>query len=1680
MERKRPQIDQQKWESLRKHADNGTGLLRALAGSTYYYYSDANWRTELWSELNKLYTKPIAQLSAKEFLCRDLEDAFTALAGREMAEKVPQIIAIRLEGQYSGSAWRRSYRSKYFAFYASSVLDLLCQLIRQSCYTETVMERLYCAEALHGGFEYLLALEIRRGNEDVIAALHEAIMGDNTQIVLTREIIDAIVISGHDGLLDDLMKLLLAAKLQEGLRQQILEAADKGTNQVLCRILKVCIDNNLLRFSGAIRAFDMWTGMGYGDNKPNHVQEYARIAYDCLTDEAKREEYFKSRNTAEAYFAMWALGCQDFSSTYDKIAELLDDPKHYRKILGWMFVSRSDNGHYQMALASRYLDERDEELLAWITRNLPLTWQLHRTNWKIARSIPVQAVPNPDLPEDKEERKHLFCQLKELGAFIGNQKRTFSGNPFDFVSVELESERVYGCMIDLAGYDMDEAMTDELLELSPKMSVDQRLSIICAFLQPDTNAKHRAYLQNCLNDRSIIVKELAVERLADCKLTQSDLNALAKTLRSKSSGLRAGILSLFKKQSIDLLRPLIARMLASAEENQNQAAIELLTELKDKNADLLSANRAALDALRIRKLSTQTQILLEQLPGDEKEEIVFSAENGYGIYDPKVIECWMAGIGANAQKSGPSSSISESRGGLLSAEQIKEFIPTWEELDKLMFRLNQVFERHADEEIEIEYAWGTRTKALFGNPRNSMPLPADCGCMSLKDANARLDMIPFWDEFREALGEYGTDVKKMLGLYALSATANTIIPEAYALGASHSPWYQPIADLDLSLRLHGKCRVKYIRTWQMLDLFSCLHQLFDAHEVFVEAIRFYRSVIALMGEENLSELFMETNENFQFYAYGRPLQAFGINCKMLAVWRRAIHQLKLDLNDFTEWFALQYRLEQQTDASVIECLKTEEYFRACSENIIPRDILAAFLLNTKSRLPDKIMDLTNPNRWAAGQHIYETYAFAKELVPQILDRIVTVEEKRGELRTPLTEHCLAIHRFEGAEHFCNLLAALGKENFFRGYEYSWIDTKQAVLSCLLKRCYPAKEDTPEQLAALLKATDISEKRLVEAVMYAPQWAGFAEAILGWKGLKCGVWFFHAHINETFSAEKETEAAVYSPIPPRQFVDGAFDRHWFFEAYEQLGEKRFQLLYKSAKYITSGSNQHRRSQLYTDAVLGRLNPQELEQEIIEKRNQEKLRCYPLIPIADGDREEALRRYEFIQRFLKESKQFGAQRRDSEKKACAIAMENLAITTGLMDVNRLMWQMESQKIEQIKPLMEPAVLDGVSVRLTIDENGDAEIAMEKAGKAIKTAPKSIVKTDVFLELKATISELKELKRRSRESMERSMMECTAFGSEELRNICMNPVLAPMVLRLVWTDGMHNGFLQESAEGIMLVNLNGESLKPSTLRIAHPHDLKTAGDWAGFMQLLYQKKIVQPFKQVFREYYPITDDELQERTISRRYAGHQVQPQRTAALLKGRGWTVDYEEGLQKVFYKENLIVKLYAMADWFSPADIEPPTLETVEFLDRTTKITVPLESVPPILFSETMRDLDLAVSVAHVGGVDPEASHSTVEMRVAIAAELARLFKLSNVAWIGSHAKIKGKLTNYSVHMGSGVVNAEGVGMVSILPVHSQSRGRIFLPFADDDPKTAEIMSKILLLAEDGKIKDPAILSQIAR
>lgn len=51
--------------------------------------------------------------------------------------------------------------------------------------------------------------------------------------------------------------------------------------------------------------------------------------------------------------------------------------------------------------------------------------------------------------------------------------------------------------------------------------------------------------------------------------------------------------------------------------------------------------------------------------------------------------------------------------------------------------------------------------------------------------------------------------------------------------------------------------------------------------------------------------------------------------------------------------------------------------------------------------------------------------------------------------------------------------------------------------------------------------------------------------------------------------------------------------------------------------------------------------------------------------------------------------------------------------------------------------------------------------------------------------------------------------------------------------------------------------------------------------------------------------------------------------------------------------------------------------------------------------------------------------------------------------------------------------------IYMVPVYSGKRGKVYLPFLDEDTMTAQILTKVIMLAEDHLIKDSSILEQIA-
>jgi len=765
------------------------------------------------------------------------------------------------------------------------------------------------------------------------------------------------------------------------------------------------------------------------------------------------------------------------------------------------------------------------------------------------------------------------------------------------------------------------------------------------------------------------------------------------------------------------------------------------------------------------------------------------------------------------------------------------------------------------------------------------------------------------------------------------------------------------------------------------------------------------------------------------------------------------------------WYRLMLGVEQPVD---------ERLLIAAFDAGVARepDAIAAFL-SPRSRL---FHDLTR--HWRGQLEI--RHAVLIPIADRVRDSLVDVELRRGDMPTPTSDAVGNIATVHGADLLVRLLGGLGGTPLSRGHTRG-STARDDVFSHLIRVSFPAPDDTGPALAAMRQA-GLPDSRLVDLAIYAPQWAKRVEEALGWPGLTDGVFWLHAHTKDTqwhVEAElRDAWAAMMTertPLGAHDLLAGAVDVDWFLRTHEALGTERWTVLHKAARHA-SGGNGHRRAQVFAEAMLGLVDEATLTERVTGRRNQDAVRALGLLPLpgrpqsgAEPERQEAVRRrYAALREFERTSRQFGSQRRTSESLAVRIGIENLARTAGYADPQQFIWVTEAREAADLAD--GPAVITrgDVTVTLSVTADGIPDLTVRRADKVLHSVPAAIRKDPDIAALAGRKTALTRQASRVRRDLESAMVARRAFTTADLARLRSHPVLAPMLAALAWVgeDG-----------GIRCLPAGDEE---GLLRIAHPVDLLGAGTWVQWQQRLFAEQIRQPFKQVFRELYVLTDTERASGSVSRRYEGHQVQPRQAFALFTGRGWNLSRESGdVSRVFHEYDLAARVEVSAGWFTPQEADLPTIAGIRFTRRGEYGPEPLESVPPVVFAEAMRDLDLVVSVAHAGGVDPEATASTTEMRAALICETARLMKLTNIKFEGSHVLIDGILGEYSLHLGSGTVHRRPGGAVCIVPVGSQHRGRLFLPFADDDPKTAEIVSKALLLACDRDIKDPTILAQLS-
>jgi hypothetical protein len=1596
-------------------------------------------------------------------------ELFTAIHGKAIADWVGKAAARLPLYVHSPSPYRRSFRSRVASPYKNRFFILLASIFVPWEKFDLVRDLQTPADdknaperpnaSIYGD---LLAVRIDEGDTEVIAAVKEIMLGDNNTRLLSDAIINGIVKSAHAELHKLLGDLLLAARLQEGLRQSILENADNGRIEAFLLLMQIVQKHDLLRYSSAIRALGVWMGLmeTFADKRVAEKLLSLGIAY--LADAKALQAGIESADVMEIHAAFWAASVREMEDVVALIEKLMDKGEKYQKLVALYFLRQTENEALRTRVTARHLDETDLDVLSLVIQNfLPSAtcigyyyFKDHFTTEHF-RDLCRQryAAGMRDAAVDPTVRERQFAALLRLAPLVPEKGYLAQGKPFPWYNLVLTRGDLFNKIVALAGYEPDPEKIARMREAMPHADPNSR-AVFIRFLLENPQCEHdRTFVFAALSDKNMFVRSQALGKVQkwakQSGLTEAEEKSVIDLLALKTGDIRQNAIQTLLSLKEERTHAAIKTLLSDKNENKRLGALDMLTQLRKENK-LAQSTVVEFFAL-MPKITDKEQILIDALCAKTEK---YNKANGFGLYDPDympviplpAIKSDHAGAGGFLKSVVQKDSVLHSPEETNALGQIFYFAP--ERITGIFDALCTLIHENRDYAYKGKYGdavlgaleW-LHARAEAGDDKNLSELDRfvlqDIWRGWIRDHSVRFSEI-FLFRFMHEINSDIFNYRKPIHL----EWANQLTEKLFNVDAVDRTIHYCFK------RDYGKLAIKIIGT---------LDKEYSEEDRFAVLSGALSWLIENIAETDWKRSTRENAECSIIHTRGE-----------IRILLKELKEIAHSDEHFTIYAAFCFALSRLTGIFLLG-MDVVDMARAVDLGLARVDALYRALFEAES-IPLIYFMRESRNDWAWKG--VKKYPVLKEAASALAARLIEIELQRGDSPTEASKRAAFIGQHEGAETFAKILMALGKETLARGYPYS--ESKKNALSRLLRTSHPKAEDNAETLRVAL-AGKISDKRLIEAAMYAPAWLDIVDQYLGWPGLKSAVWYFHAHVNERFSAKKETEVARYSPISAEDFNDGAFDIDWFRETYSTLGEKRFALVYDCAKHLSEGAN-HRRAQLFADAVLGKLDAATLWQEASAKRNKDKLLSYVLIPLPKGKEEkEALQRYENIQRFLQESKSFGAQRRASESKAAAIALQNLGRNAGFSDALRFAWRMEMLKIESVRAYFIDKTIGDYQVRVAVEEDGAARLVCEKDGKALSSIPAILKKDPHVLACKEIAADLKAQYKRARENLERAMVNRDVFPCAEIRALTQHPVVAPLLARLVF---VHSGEDGHPLAAGMFPELESTLADNASLRIAHPFDLYTLGNWREYQKLAFTQKLVQPFKQIFRELYLPNEDERAEKMFSRRYAGHQVQPKKAVALLKSRLWTVDYEEGLQRVYYRENLYVKFYAAADWFSPADIEAPTLEAVAFFDRKTHVAVPLENVPPVIFSEVMRDIDLVVSIAHVGGVDPEASHSTVEMRAAIVTELLRLLKIDNAHIEGRHAKITGKLGEYTVHLGSAQAHKMGRGAINILAIPSQHRGRVFLPFADDDPRTAEIVAKILLLADDGKIKDPAILGQL--
>lgn len=460
----------------------------------------------------------------------------------------------------------------------------------------------------------------------------------------------------------------------------------------------------------------------------------------------------------------------------------------------------------------------------------------------------------------------------------------------------------------------------------------------------------------------------------------------------------------------------------------------------------------------------------------------------------------------------------------------------------------------------------------------------------------------------------------------------------------------------------------------------------------------------------------------------------------------------------------------------------------------------------------------------------------------------------------------------------------------------------------------------------------------------------------------------------------------------------------------------------------------------------------------------------------------------------------------KKQLDKAVQKFATQSGLSEE-----QLEDSTIDdfELKEGRVEALIGDYAVVLTLEENKAILHWYDPKGNELKSTP-SALKNSHAAEVKALQLRQKELQQTLSvqiQRLDRNWLDNRSWSWEQWEPVFRQHELMRFFgEKVIWEFDLG----QEKVVGMALPDalLRPEGTVPypdpasiQSIRVWHPATAPVAETLA-WRQLLVEKQWKQPFKQAFREIYLLTEAELGTVDHSNRFAGHILKTNNLLAIAPQRSWDFVYEH-YDCAFPKRHLPAwQLRADYDLAQAplGGLSPTGRLHFQKMGADTS-WVNLVDIPAVVFSEVLRDVDMFVAVTSIGsdpnwqanGHEQEAywrnyaygslsqSQGAEERKKILEMMIPRTKLAKNARIEGNFVVVKGKFRTYKINIGSGNILMEPNDQyLCIVPAPSEAAkvsGKVWLPF-DGDSLLTLVLSKAFLLADDDKITDRSIMSQI--